>query len=242
MTVPLRYEESLGVARFAFTNRFGGVSRAPYDELNLGGHVGDADETVAENRRLLSARIGLAVDRVLYMNQVHGSDVAVVDRRWDSAASRVDALVTRERDLALVVLVADCVPVLLADPEAGVVAVAHAGRPGLVAGVVPAVVTAMKDLGARAIAARLGPSVCGRCYEVPEPMRAEVAAAVPEAFATTRQGTPSVDVAAGVEAQLRSAGAACERVTDCTIEDRAFFSYRRDRTTGRFAGVAWLAS
>ena len=242
MTVPLRYEESLGGARFAFTNRFGGVSRRPYTELNLGGHVGDTDEVVAENRRLLAARIGLPVDRVLYMNQVHGSQVAVVDRPWDGAAPHVDALVTCERDLALAVLVADCVPLVLADPVAGVVAVAHAGRPGLVAGVVPAVVKAMRELGARAITARVGPSVCGQCYEVPETMRTEVAAAVPEAFATTRQGTPSVDVAAGVEAHLRSAGAAYERVAGCTIEDRGLFSYRRDRTTGRFAGVAWLAS
>jgi hypothetical protein len=176
------------------------------------------------------------------MNQVHGSDVAVVDRPWDGAMPHVDALVTRERDLALAVLVADCVPLVLADPVAGVVAVAHAGRPGLVAGVVPAVVKAMNGLGAQAITARVGPSVCGHCYEVPETMRTEVAAAVPEAFATTRQGTPSVDVAAGVEAQLRSARVAYERVAGCTIEDQELFSYRRDRRTGRFAGVAWLPS
>jgi YfiH family protein len=241
VTVPLRYEESLGGARFAFTGRFGGVSPPPYAELNLGGHVGDTDETVVENRRLLAERIGLPVDRVLYMNQVHGSDVAVVDRPWDGAMPHVDALVTRERDLALAVLVADCVPLVLADPVAGVVAVAHAGRPGLVAGVVPAVVKAMNGLGAQAITARVGPSVCGHCYEVPETMRTEVAA-VPEAFATTRQGTPSVDVAAGVEAQLRSARVAYERVAGCTIEDQELFSYRRDRRTGRFAGVAWLPS
>jgi hypothetical protein len=242
VTVPLRYEESLGGARFAFTGRFGGVSPPPYAELNLGGHVGDTDEVVAENRRLLAERIGLPVDRVLYMNQVHSSDVAVVDRPWGGAAPQVDALVTWKRGLALAVLVADCVPLVLADPVAGVVAVAHAGRPGLVAGVVPAVVQAMKGLGARAITARVGPSVCGRCYEVPETMRAEVAAAVPEAFATTRQATPSVDVAAGVEAQLRSARVAHERVAGCTMEDPGLFSYRRDRKTGRFAGVAWLPS
>ena len=242
MTVPLRYEESLGGARFAFTGRFGGVSRAPYAELNLGGHVGDTDDIVVENRRLLAERIGLPVDRVLYMNQVHGPEVAVVSGPWDGAAPHADALVTRERDLALAVLVADCVPLVLADPGAGVVAVAHAGRPGLVTGIVPAVVKAMKEGGAKAIAARVGPSVCGRCYEVPETMRTEVAAAVPEAFATTRQGTPSVDVAAGVEAQLRSAGVACERVAGCTIEDHGLFSFRRDGKTGRFAGVAWLPS
>lgn len=242
MTVPLRYEESIGGARFAFTDRFGGVSRAPYAGLNLGGHVGDTDEFVVENRRLLAERIGLPVDRVLYMNQIHGPEVAFVDGPWDGAAPHADALVTRERDLALAVLVADCVPLVLADPGARVVAVAHAGRPGLVAGIVPAVVKAMKEHGAQAIAARVGPSVCGRCYEVPGTMRTEVAAAVPEAFATTRRGTPSVDVAAGVEAQLRSAGVAYARVAGCTIEDQGLFSFRRDGKTGRFAGVAWLPS
>ncbi|HEX6337456.1 MAG TPA: peptidoglycan editing factor PgeF [Jiangellaceae bacterium] len=242
MTVPLRYEESLGSARFAFTDRFGGVSGSPYAELNLGGHVGDAREAVGENRRRVAERIGLPVDHILYMNQVHGSEVAVVDGPWDGAAPHVDALVTRQRDLALAVLVADCVPLVLADPAAGVVAVAHAGRPGLVAGVVPAAVKAMREQGAQVITARLGPSVCGRCYEVPETMRAQVAATVPEAFATTRHATPSVDVTAGVEAQLRTAGVAHERVAGCTIEDQGLFSYRRDRRTGRFAGVAWLAS
>ncbi len=240
MTVPLRYEHALGSARFAVTDRSGGVSRPPYAELNLGGHVGDVAEAVTENRRRLADRIGLPADRVLYMNQVHGAEVAVVDRPWRGPAPEVDAMVTRKRGLAVAVLVADCVPVLLADPEAGVVAVAHAGRLGLVAGVVPAAVKAMRDMGAQAVMAVVGPSVCGLCYEVPEEMRAEVAAVVPESFATTRRGTPSVDVAAGVEAQLRTAGVACQRVPGCTVEDHRLFSYRRDRTTGRFAGVAWL--
>jgi YfiH family protein len=240
VTVPLRYEQALGSARFAITDRYGGVSHPPYAELNVGGHVGDADEAVAENRRRVAHRIGLPTDHVLYMNQVHGADVAVVDRPWDGPVPQVDALVTGERGVAVAVLVADCVPVLLADPDVGVVAVAHAGRPGLVAGVVPAVVKAMKEMGAQAVVARVGPSVCGLCYEVPEVMRSEVASLVPDAFATTRQGTPSVDVAAGVEAQLRSAGIVYERVPGCTMEDRGFFSYRRDRTTGRFAGVVWL--
>ena len=242
MTVPLRYEQAFDSARFAVTERSGGVSDAPYAELNLGGHVGDAEETVAENRRRLAARIGLPADRVLYMNQVHGADVAVVDRPWDGRAPTVDALVTREPGLAVAVLVADCVPVLLADPDAGVVAAAHAGRPGLVAGVVPAVVKAMHEVGAHTLTARIGPSVCGLCYEVPDAMRADVAAVVPEAFATTRQATAAVDVAAGVEAQLRSAGVAYERLPGCTVENHRLYSYRRDRTTGRFAGVAWLAS
>ncbi|MFW6204259.1 MAG: laccase domain-containing protein, partial [Actinomycetota bacterium] len=142
---------------------------------------------------------------------------------------------------ALAVLVADCVPVLLGDVAAGVVGVAHAGRVGLVAGVVPAVVAAMRDAGAGEIIARVGPSVCGRCYEVPDALRAEVAAVVPDAWSTTRSGGAAVDVAAGVEAQLGAAGVAAVRLSGCTIEDPGLYSYRRDRVTGRFAGLAWLA-
>ncbi|MFD5460130.1 polyphenol oxidase family protein, partial [Streptomyces olivaceus] len=141
------------------------------------------------------------------------------------------------------VLTADCVPVLLADPAAGVVAAAHAGRPGLVAGVVPAAVRAMTGLGAdpARIVARTGPAVCGRCYEVPEEMRADVSAVVPEAYAETSWGTPALDVSAGVHAQLERLGVR-ERTQSpvCTRESTDHFSYRRDRTTGRLAGYVWL--
>jgi copper oxidase (laccase) domain-containing protein len=134
------------------------------------------------------------------------------------------------------------VPVLLADGAAGVVGVAHAGRPGLVAGIVPAVLEAMRDLGATVIEATIGPSVCGLCYEVPAQMQADVVAVAPAAAATTRNGTPSVDVAAGVEAQLQSHGVRIRRVSGCTLEDDSLFSYRRDRSTGRFGGLAWIPS
>ncbi|WP_232827310.1 peptidoglycan editing factor PgeF [Jiangella endophytica] len=237
----LRDTSVAGAVRFAFTDRHGGVSAAPYDELNLGGHVGDDPAAVRRNREVLATGIGLPSDAVTYMNQVHGNAVAVVDGPWSGPAPEVDALVTTEPDRALAVLVADCVPVLLADPEAGVIAVAHAGRPGLAAGVVPAAISAMRDLGARKLVARVGPAVCGRCYEVPEAMRADVAAVVPEAWAVTRQGTPALDVPAGVVAQLRAAGAAVDTVATCTIEDPHSYSYRRDGVTGRFAGVAWMS-
>lgn len=237
----LRYEEAVGAVRFAVTDRSGGASRGTYRELNLGGHVGDDPSAVRTNRRYVAERIGVAERRVLYMNQVHSADVVAVDGPWGESVPAADALVTREPGLALAVLVADCVPVLLADVGAGVVGVAHAGRVGLVAGVVPAVVAAMRDAGAGEIIARVGPSVCGRCYEVPDALRAEVAAVVPDAWSTTRSGGAAVDVAAGVEAQLGAAGVAAVRLSGCTIEDPGLYSYRRDRVTGRFAGLAWLA-
>lgn len=240
--------ENASGAHFAFTDRWGGVSAAPYEELNLGGAVGDDADAVTKNRELAAKSLGLGPDRVVWMNQVHGADVAVVDGPWGSGPGSgdipsVDALVTTRRGLALAVLTADCVPVLLTDPVAGVAAAAHAGRPGLVAGVVPAAVRAMTDLGAdpARIVARTGPAVCGRCYEVPEAMRAEVATVEPAAYAETSWGTPSVDVCAGVHAQLERLGVHDrEQSPVCTLESRDHFSYRRDRATGRLAGYVWL--
>ncbi|MEV5594204.1 peptidoglycan editing factor PgeF [Streptomyces sp. NPDC052496] len=232
-------------AHFASTDRWGGVSAAPYAELNLGGAVGDDPGAVRINRELAAKALDLDPAEVVWMNQVHGRDVAVVDGPWrdDAEIPRVDALVTARRGLALAVLTADCTPVLLADPVAGVTGAAHAGRPGLVAGVVPATVEAMTALGAdpARIIARTGPAVCGRCYEVPEAMRAEVAAVVPEAWATTSWGTPAVDMAAGVRAQLAAHGVQMrEHSHICTLESADHFSYRRDRTTGRLASYVWL--
>lgn len=246
--------ENVSGAHFAFTDRWGGVSAAPYEELNLGGAVGDDASAVTTNRELAAKSLGLEPDRVVWMNQVHGADVAVVDGAWASGSGTgsgsasgdippVDATVTTRRGLALAVLTADCVPVLLADPVAGVVAAAHAGRPGMIAGVVPAAVRAMAELGAdpARIVARTGPAVCGRCYEVPEAMRAEVASVEPAAYAETSWGTPSVDVCAGVHAQLERLGVRDrEQSPVCTLESRDHFSYRRDRATGRLAGYVWL--
>ncbi|MER5358176.1 peptidoglycan editing factor PgeF [Streptomyces sp. NPDC002785] len=234
-----------GRAHFAFTDRWGGVSVAPYEELNLGGAVGDDPAAVLANRERAARAFGLDPTQVVWMNQVHGRDVAVVDSPWGDASEipAVDAVVTARRGLPLAVLTADCTPVLLADPVAGIAAAAHAGRPGLVAGVVPAVVEAMIGLGAEPsrIIARTGPAVCGRCYEVPSRMRAEVAESVPASWSETSWGTPAVDVTAGVHAQLEALGVKDRQASAvCTLESGDHFSYRRDRTTGRLAGYVWL--
>jgi YfiH family protein len=172
------------------------------------------------------------------MHQVHGNAVAVVEERRTAERPEADALVSTRPDTVLVVRVADCVPVLLADPDAGVVAAVHAGRPGLVAGVAPAAVRRMRDLGARTVVAWLGPRVCGGCYEVPEAMQADVGALVPEALARTSWGTPSLDIGAGVRAQLEAAGVTVHDVGTCTRESADLYSYRRDGArSGRFAGL-----
>ncbi|MBW3084399.1 Polyphenol oxidase [Austwickia sp. TVS 96-490-7B] len=221
---------------WGFTDRHGGVSSSPYDGFNLGDHVGDDPQLVQENRSLLAAELGLAATALRFMNQVHGAEVVQVGVS-SQATKPADGMVTVDPDVALVVMVADCVPVVLCDPQAGVIGVAHAGRPGLVAGVVPAVVAAMRDLGARELSAAVGPSVCGRCYEVPESLREQVSAVVPVSRAVSWSGTPAVDVAAGVVDQLISAGVCVQWRPGCTRESAELFSYRRHGRTGRQAGV-----
>jgi len=236
--------DTVSGAHFAFTDRWGGVSAVPYEELNLGGAVGDDPEAVRTNRELAAKSLDLDPALVVWMNQVHGADVAVVEEPWGASdIPSVDAVVTARRGLALAVLTADCTPVLLADPVAGIAGAAHAGRPGMVAGVVPATVRAMVELGAdpARIVARTGPAVCGRCYEVPADMRADVAAVEPAAYAETSWGTPAVDVTAGAHAQLDRLGVRDrEQSPVCTRESGDHFSYRRDRTTGRLASYVWL--
>jgi len=220
----------------AFTSRSGGVSEGPYAALNLGGHVGDTPVAVGENRVRLADAVGVPVDRVVYMDQCHGSEVAVVDER-PSVAPAVDALVTRSADLALVALVADCTPVLLWEADGPVIAAVHAGRPGMMKGIVTQAISAMRDLGAGELSAAVGPSVCGRCYEVPLDLREEAAAVRPEARTVTWVGTPAIDVAGGVVAELAGLGVTVEWIAGCAREDTSLFSHRRDGVTGRFGGI-----
>lgn len=226
------------------TTRAGGVSSPPFASLNLGDHVGDDPRAVAENRWRVAARVGLAADRVRYLRQEHGAGVAVVDGPDGGPPPRADAVVTAAPGLAVAVLVADCAPVLLADPGRGVVGAVHAGRAGLVAGVLPAALARMADLGARTsrLRAWVGPTVCARCYEVPAALREEVAAVVPAAWAHSHTGTPAVDLRAGLVAELHRHGVdAVEVDPTCPREDPAYYSYRRDGVTGRFAALVWCA-
>lgn len=225
----------------ALTGRAGGYSTGPFAGLNLGQGLGDDPRAVRRNRDRVAAAAGVGTGRLLFARQVHGTGVAVVTGPWAGAPAEADALVTRTPGLVLGVLVADCVPVLLHAPDEGVVAVAHAGRRGMVDGIVPATVAAMRALGATTLLATLGPSICARCYEVPAALRAQVAARQPVAASVTWRATPSVDVAAGVLEQLAPVCREVEQVPGCTFERHDLFSYRRERTTGRFAALVWLA-
>ncbi|MBV7412683.1 peptidoglycan editing factor PgeF [Dermabacteraceae bacterium TAE3-ERU27] len=246
-------EASAGVipgARAIFTTKSGqasvgrkGASREAFSDFNLGLHVGDEDTAVRENRRLLSDYLGAPV---AFVNQTHSARVAEVGPDWDFAAvNDADALVTTRRDVALAIMVADCMPILLADTNAGVAAAVHAGRVGFLGEILPAAIAEMLRFGAlpENMRALIGPSMCGRCYEVPQQMHDEAVARVPELSARTPRGSYSLDLRAGARAQLVSAGLAESAIDDsypCTGEALEYFSYRRENVTGRFVGAIRL--
>lgn len=209
---------------------------------NLALHVGDDPAEVLRRREQLEDEVGLAAGSFQYMSQVHGNAVAFIGSAAESsgASPTVDAMVSAGRPLA--VMVADCVPVVLAGVTTGeqpVLGVAHAGRPGVASGVIPATLARMRTEGARDIRAWIGPSICGSCYEVPESMRADVAEAVPATWSTTSWGTPGLDLPAGARSQLEAGGVTVEYSGGCTLENEALFSHRGNPNTGRFAGLVW---
>ena len=226
-----------------FTSRAGGVSAAPYDSFNLGTHVGDDAADVAANRARLAEVLDLPEERFVWMEQLHTNTVTLVDGPSATPVDATDALVTRQKDLALCVLVADCTPVLLSDHTAGVIGAAHAGRMGARNGIVKNTVEAMMELGAEPsrIQVLLGPAAAGESYEVPEGMALDVEKHLPGSRTRTKKGTPGIDVRAGLVRQLLSLGVThIDADPRDTITDKDFFSHRREGVTGRQAGVIWM--
>lgn len=232
-------ESESGRVAFGFTSRVGGTSQGPWESLNLGTSNGDDPVKVQRNLELVATSAG--VDRLVRMTQVHGADLIWTGEVAEGDVPVADALLTDQPGVGVLVRVADCTPIVLTAAHESLAGVVHCGREGLVRGVVPAAVAAMRERGAALIEAWVGPRACGRCYELPETMADAVGAAVPEARSTTSWGTPAVDVGAGVIAQLLAEGV---RVIDlgsdeCTIENDEWFSYRRQgQDSGRFGAVA----
>ncbi|HEY5880887.1 MAG TPA: peptidoglycan editing factor PgeF [Nakamurella sp.] len=225
-----------------FTTRRPGVSVAPYDELNLGGAVGDDPAAVRVNRTMVAERIGVPTDRMVWMRQVHSSIVRVVDGTERDLSAECDGVVTTTPGLVLGVLAADCVPILAGDPAHGVIGAAHAGRRGAAGGIGRRLVEAMSRAGADpgAVTVWLGPAICGGCYEVPPNMRDDVERTLPGSVCVTDRGTAGLDLRAGLRRQFERLGVRAVAVDSrCTHTDPDLFSHRRGAPTGRQAGLIW---
>lgn len=225
----------------AFTLRTGGVSAPPYESLNLGAHVGDAPQAVAENRRRVRWRLALPAEPV-WLEQVHGAQVQVLTAA-PGGVPRADAAVTRERGVVCAIQVADCMPVLFASRDGAVIGAAHAGWRGLAGGVLEAALAALA-CPAQDTVAWLGPAIGAESFEVGEEVRAAFLAADPAAAAAfVRNGRGRWQCDLGLLARQRLAAHGVAAVSGaglCTVRDPAqFFSFRRDGRTGRMAALIW---
>jgi YfiH family protein len=230
------------------TTRSGGVSRAPYDDgmggggLNLGMHVGDRPEDVLQNRALLRACLP---GEPAWLTQVHGT--SVLDAETIAGAPEADASIASKPGVVCAIQTADCLPVLFCDGRAGVIGAAHAGWRGLAGGVLEKTIARMRGAGADEIFAWLGPAIGPACFEVGQDVFAVFAgrkAEMRSAFAPVprQQDKYFADIYSLARIVLESVGVV--HVSGgglCTVtDDRSFYSYRRDKTTGRTASLIWL--
>lgn len=247
VTIPIMLAPGVKVV---YTTRLGGTSEGDYAHCNLGGKSGDDPNHVLANRVALSNAIdaklslvsqvhsGVAVDvdELFAMNRPFGFDVSggkgetaqqVGETADEPAVVEADGQVTAQKNVALGMFAADCLPVLMADPEAGVIGAAHCGRRGLQNGVIGATTEKMVAKGARPerIVATLGPCICGDCYEVGGDIADEFDAQFPGTFTLSRFGQPGIDIAAAALQELAKAGVPADNVVSSRARVNAATQY-----------------
>lgn len=224
--------------RALVTTRAGGVSSGEFSSLNLSARVGDDPQRVARNRAILRACLPA---EPAWVRQVHGT--VVIETARATPEAEADGLVTRAAGTVCAVLTADCLPVLLADRAGRTVGIAHAGWRGLAAGIIGNVVRAM-DVPAADLIAYVGPGIGPQCYEVGEDVHQAFVGREPDAagaFVSRQNGKYLADL--HMLARLRLSAAGVDEVhgaSVCTVSDERFFSFRRNRVTGRMASLVWL--
>ena len=221
------------MARTLFTSKYGGSSLSPFESLNLGLHVGDDPIAVAANRELL--RKEFSSPALIFMNQSHSAKITEVSST-ENGVLDCDAIFTREPNIALAVMVADCIPLLLKTNN--MVAAVHVGRRGLLAGIVEAVIDQFQIFSSGPITADIGPAICGQCYEVDPATYQGVVARYPSS--ATSEAKHRLDLKSGTLNLLTSRGVEVTDWNRCTMHDVGYFSYRRDGVTGRQAGIISL--
>ena len=219
---------------FRFTDSTGGKSVGAFHSRNLALHVGDDPDTVALNRLDISNEIDRPIQ---FMDQVHGNNVEVISE-VNKSSPTADAIITTNPKIALAVMVADCIPLLLFNKRS--VAAVHVGRKGLLNEVTEKTLSTMNTIDSSPITAIVGPSICGRCYEVSEDIFTEVTSAFPHSKSHTLSGGFALNLSAALISGLQKVGVKVLDYSRCTVEEPSLYSYRRDGVTGRQVGLIWL--
>jgi len=229
-----------GKANWSFFGRQGGVSKKPFDSLNVADHVKDKEENVFKNREILAENLAMPL---VYIQATHSPNVVNVQSEFPEVHVDTDALVTRETNLGLVIMSADCAPIILVDPIAHVVGVVHAGWQGMLVGVVANAVEGMFDLGAEPenLKAIIGPTISAQNFLATQERFDEVKDIVPTAAVKLANGQLAVDIRKGVKHQLAQYQIKTTDLNICTFDTPELFSFRRDPETGRNATVVWLS-
>ncbi|MDD5211979.1 MAG: peptidoglycan editing factor PgeF [Sulfuricurvum sp.] len=234
-----------------FTTRDGGISQSPYGTLNLAFHVGDRKEDVVENHRLLGKELNYNPHKLIHMRQIHSDIVTVVDSTMNfESPPQCDALITNCADVPLMVMSADCTPILIYDPINHAIGAVHAGRAGALNSILPKTLHAMKkhfETSLENVQIVLGPAIHGCCYEINEDIANEVKEKGYENALLYQKKKVYLDVNTILYLQLCAIGIPSRCIvrespcTSCRRED--YFSYRADHQhTGRIAGVIVLRS
>lgn len=217
---------------YKFTDRFGGFSKPPFDSFNLAFHVEDEKRDVELNRKLLCKILG--VRDIQFMHQIHSNDVQIISQIQDDMTC--DGLITNQKNLALAVMVADCIPLLMCDKKRHVIAALHAGREGVFENIADVALTKMHKhfhTQKEDVVAFLGASIKQCCYEV----GGDVLKYAKKHYNSYVKDN-RLDIRGILKEQLK--GCEVRDFSNCTKCDERYFSYRQERKTGRFVGVIML--
>lgn len=228
------------------TDRYGGVSEKPYDSLNLALHVGDNPKSVIENRVRTAAQYGYIAENLIYMDQTHSANITVIEDCAENRLSNCDAVLTNQSNIPLMVMVADCIPILLYDPIKQAIGAVHAGRNGTFLKILPKSIATMCETygsGVADIRVYFGPSIKSCCYAVGEEIVAIVKKSFGSKYLTQREDQWYLDIVSMNLDFLEDIGISKRHIeisSICTCCDKDYFSYRREGVTGRFAGIIKL--
>ena len=234
---------------FSFTTKDGGVSSSPYSFLNLAYHVGDKKSDVDKNHQILADTLHYSRKKLVHMKQIHSAKVIKVDKRYNfNTPPTCDALITDEKDLPIMVMVADCTPILFYDSVKKVIAVAHAGREGAFLNIIKNVIDAFKEnynSNTNDIVVNVGTSICQKCYKVNKNIFNEAVQLGYSSSILKENEDYFLDIRFILKKQLSENGIKVENIelsTECSsCSCKKYFSYRAEGITGRFAGVIMMS-